>query len=262
MNPLLALFNQKKENILNVYCTAGYPKLNSTTRVIDALQSNGVDIVEIGMPYSDPLADGDTIQQSSSIALQNGMRITVLLNQLNEYKPKLSVPLILMGYMNPLLQYGFAQFCAQAKQAGVCGLIIPDMPLTEYIQQYQSIMNEHELCSIFLVTPNTSKQRVLMIDGLTNGFIYAVSSSSTTGSTQDFEAVQAYLLRLKSYELRNPILVGFGISTAAQYKQVCTVANGGIIGTAYIKALAQSSDIELITHEYIHSIRGSKQLVQ
>src|SRR5258705_6792474 len=182
MNRIQELFNNKKSNVLNVYCTAGYPKLDSTLSVMKALQQYGADIIELGMPYSDPLADGPVIQHSSSIALANGMTIKKLFEQLKDFRKEISIPVILMGYMNPVLQYGFEKFCADAKAVGIDGLILPDLPEHEFETEYGAIIEKYGLDFIFLVTPETSEARVRQLDGLSTGFLYAVSSSSTTGN--------------------------------------------------------------------------------
>ena len=205
------MFKKKNERILNVYCTAGYPRLDSTVPVMKALQQNGADIIELGMPYSDPLADGPVIQASSTVALANGMTIKKLFEQLKDFRKNISIPVILMGYMNPVLQYGFEKFCADAAAAGIDGLILPDLPEYEFETEYGDIIKKHGLDFIFLVTPETSDERIKKLDELSTGFLYAVSSSSTTGSDKNMTAVTGYLQKLKSLQLRNSILVGFGI---------------------------------------------------
>ena len=254
MSRLQQIFNHKKERVLNVYCTAGYPSLNSTMHVINALSQNGADLIEIGMPYSDPLADGDTIQASSAIALKNGMTIKVLFEQLKELRSVTNTPVILMGYLNPILQYGFEQFCADAATVGVDGLILPDLPEHEFEKEYGSIIKKYGLDFIFLITPETSELRVRKLDILSTGFLYAVSSSSTTGNEKDFDAVKLYLERLKNMQLKNPFLVGFGIKDAFTFKEACVHANGAIIGSAYIKALENATDIETKTKEFLKGI--------
>ncbi len=249
------------QRILNVYCTAGYPKLDSITQVIKALNDNGADLIEIGMPYSDPLADGPVIQASSSIALSNGMTLKILFEQLKNMRSKSpslggvgEAAIILMGYMNPLLQYGFEKFCADAAEVGVDGLILPDLPEYEFENEYGSIIKKYGLDFIFLVTPETSEERVRKLDSLSTGFLYAVSSSATTGGETDFDAVEQYLQRLKSYQLKNPILVGFGIKNKQTFDAACKYSNGAIIGSAYIKALEKTTDIEVTTKQFLDSI--------
>ena len=254
MSKLQAIFRNKVGNVLNVYCTAGYPNLDSTLQIIDTLQNNGADIIELGMPYSDPLADGPVIQQSSLVALENGMTITTLFNQLKQRLSDSKVAIILMGYMNPVLQYGFERFCKDAAAVGVSGLILPDLPEYEYETEYGAIIKKYGLDFIFLVTPETSEERVRILDSLSSGFLYAVSSSSTTGNEKDFNAVEKYLERLKSLNLKNPILVGFGIKDKETFTTACKYANGAIIGTAYIKALEGQTNIELATKTFLEGI--------
>ncbi len=254
MKRLDKLFNEKKSHVLNMYCTAGYPQLNSTMQVMKALQANGADIIELGIPYSDPLADGPVIQQSGSIALANGMTIQKLFEQLKNFRKVINVPVILMGYLNPVLQYGFEKFCADASANGIDGLILPDMPEHEFEKEYGTIMENYHLDFIFLVTPETSEERIKKLDALSSGFLYAVSSSSTTGSDKNMVEVSNYLQRLKSYRLKNPILAGFGIKDKATFDAVCRYANGGIIGSAYIKALEGETDINAATESFLKPI--------
>lgn len=202
MSRIKSLFEQKKSRVLNVYCTAGYPKLNSTLEVMKALQQNGADLIELGMPYSDPLADGPVIQHSGSIAIANGMTIHELFAQLKEFRKEISVPVILMGYMNPVLQYGFEQFCADAASVGVDGLILPDLPEYEFETEYGAVIKKYGLDFVFLVTPETSEERIQQLDNLSTGFLYAVSSSSTTGSDKNMTDVDTYLQKLKSMQLK------------------------------------------------------------
>ncbi len=255
MNRLETLFKKKSDNILNVYCTAGYPQLNSTVDVMKALQENGADIIELGMPYSDPLADGPVIQQSSSIALANGMTIKKLFEQLKNFRKDITIPVLLMGYMNPILQYGFEKFCADAAAVGVDGLILPDLPEHEFETEYGAIIKKHRLDFIFLVTPETSEARIKKLDELSTGFLYAVSSSSTTGKDKNMTDVTGYLQKIKNLKPRNPVLVGFGIKDRNTFKTACANANGAIIGTAYINALAHGGNIDDITKDFLHSIK-------
>ncbi|MBI1779786.1 MAG: tryptophan synthase subunit alpha [Sphingobacteriales bacterium] len=254
MSRIKNLFETKQRHVLNVYCTAGYPQLDSTIKVMKALQENGADLIELGMPYSDPLADGPVIQHSSTIALANGMTIKTLFEQLKDSRKDINVPLILMGYMNPVMQYGFEKFCADAASVGVDGLILPDLPEYEFETEYGAIIMKHGLDFIFLVTPETSEERIKKLDTLSTGFLYAVSSSSTTGSDKNMTDVNAYLQRLKSYGLKNPVLVGFGIKDKTTFETACANANGAIIGTAYIKALENSNDVEKTTKEFLNNV--------
>ena len=256
MSRIRNLFQNKGNNILNVYCTAGYPQLDSTLEVMKALQENGADIIELGMPYSDPLADGPVIQQSSSIALANGMTIKKLFTQLKDLRKDISIPILLMGYMNPVLQYGFEKFCADAASVGIDGLILPDLPEYEFETEYGEIIKRHGLDFIFLVTPETSEQRVKKLDELSTGFLYAVSSSSTTGSNKNMTDVKSYLQKLKGLNLKNPVLVGFGIKDKSTFEAACKHTNGAIIGTAYIKALGGPGNIADITRKFLEGIKS------
>ena len=260
MSLIKNLFQNKSRNILNVYCTAGYPHLNSTLAVMRALQNNGADMIELGMPYSDPLADGPAIQHSNSIALKNGMSIETLFEQLKNFRntqnveDAIKIPVILMGYMNPVLQYGFEKFCKKAAEASVDGLILPDLPEYEYQTMYGSLIKRYGLDFIFLITPETSEERIRRLDALSTGFLYAVSSSSITGSDKDFTPVESYLQRLQAMNLNNPVLVGFGIKDKATFQSACKYANGAIIGTAYIKTIENSIDIEKDTRQFLSGI--------
>ena len=240
---------------MNVYCTAGYPHLNSTLEVMKALEENGADIIELGMPYSDPLADGPVIQQSSSVALANGMTMKTLFEQLKNFRNEISVPVVLMGYMNPVLQYGFENFCRDAAAVGIDGLILPDLPQYEFETEYGAIIKKYGLDFIFLVTPETSDERIKELDDLSSGFLYAVSSSSTTGSDKNMTDVTSYLKKLQSLKLKNPILVGFGIKDKQTFEAACSYASGAIIGTAYIRALENATDVKPITKKFLSSIK-------
>lgn len=255
MSRIKELFQKRKSNVLNVYCTAGYPQLSSTIEVIKALQENGADIIELGMPYSDPLADGPVIQQSSSIALANGMTIKRLFEQLKDLRKEIGIPVVLMGYMNPVLQYGFEKFCADAARVGVDGLILPDLPEHEFETEYGAIIKKYGLDFIFLVTPETSEERLKELDKLSSGFLYAVSSSSTTGADKNMTDVKGYLQKLKALGLKNPVLVGFGIKDRSTFEAACANANGAIIGTAYIKALAEPGNVADLTRKFLESIK-------
>lgn len=254
MNRIEQVFKNKSNKVLNVYCTAGYPKLDSTLEVMQALQESGADLIELGMPYSDPLADGPVIQHSGSIALSNGMTIATLFKQLKDFRKTVTVPVILMGYMNPVMQYGFEKFCADAAAVGVDGLILPDLPQYEFETEYGAIIKKYGLDFIFLVTPETSEKRVKELDALSTGFLYAVSSSSTTGGDKDFGAVETYLQRLKNLQLKNPVLVGFGIKDKQTFESACKYSNGAIIGSAFVKALENSSDIKADTKKFIANV--------
>lgn len=237
MNRIKRAFEQKKP-LISIYTTAGFPQLNDTVEVIKALEAAKVDLVEIGLPFSDPLADGPTIQQSSTKALENGMSTALLFEQLKGIRQSVSIPLILMGYFNPVLQYGVAEFCAQCEATGIDGLILPDLPLEIYIRDYQAIFERHGLSMIFLITPQTSEQRIRAIEAVSNTFIYMVSSSSTTGKTSGFsETNLAYFKRIADMNLNVDTLVGFGIADATTFAQASQHARGAIIGSAFIRHL-------------------------
>jgi len=257
MSRIQELFSRKNSNVLNVYCTAGYPHLKSTRQVLKALQESGADLVELGMPYSDPLADGPVIQASGTQALANGMSITVLFEQLQGFREEIKLPVVLMGYMNPVLQYGFEKFCADAKSAGVDGLILPDLPEHEFETVYGPVIRKYGLDFIFLVTPETSETRIRKLDGLSSGFLYAVSSSATTGKDKDFSAVETYLERLRNMNLKNPVMVGFGVKDKQTFASACKHVNGAIIGTAFIRHLEGAADNEIADRvsAFIQNIR-------
>ncbi len=256
MNRIDELFNRKKNRVLNIYCTAGYPQANDTIAIMQSLQSSGADMIELGMPYSDPLADGPVIQASGTRAIGNGMTINKLFNDLKAFRNTISLPVILMGYMNPVLQYGFERFCKEASETGIDGLILPDLPMYEYEKEYAAIIEKNNLRFIFLVTPETSDERVRMLDNLSTGFLYAVSSSSTTGNEKSIGVQKNYFQRLHELKLKNPVLIGFGIKDKASFDTACEYANGAIIGTAYISALENADNIQHTTKEFINGIIG------
>ncbi|WP_318344194.1 tryptophan synthase subunit alpha [Flagellimonas baculiformis] len=231
---------QEDKKILSIYFTAGYPSLNDTVKIIQDLEKSGVDLIEIGLPFSDPLADGPTIQESSTAALKNGMTTTLLFEQLKDIRKTVSIPLILMGYFNPVLQYGVEAFCQKCEDIGIDGLILPDLPLDVYQEEYETIFKKHGLINVFLITPQTSDARIKAIDDASEGFIYMVSSASTTGAKEGFGKEQsAYFERIAAMNLKNPQIVGFGISNAQTFQQTTSKAKGAIIGSAFIKHLTQ-----------------------
>lgn len=254
MNRIQNLFSGEKKNILSIYFTAGFPALNDTHKILYALQEHGADLVEIGMPYSDPLADGPVIQHSSMVAIHNGMTIKLLLEQLKDCRNSVHLPLILMGYLNPVLQYGIENFCRDAHDAGIDGLILPDLPLYEFENEYKAVFQQYDLSVVFLVTPETSEARIRKIDEAGNGFIYAVSSSSITGTAQNMAAQEGYFRRLKEMDLNNAFLIGFGIKDSKTFSQACKYAAGAIIGTAYIKAIENSVNVKSDTEKFLNSI--------
>lgn len=256
MNLLEKIFVDGSKSKLNIYFTAGYPGLNNTGTIMLELQQHGADIMEIGMPYSDPVADGPVIQQSNAIALKNGMTIKLLFEQLAEVKEKIHIPVILMGYLNPVLQYGIKAFCKNAEAAGVSGIIIPDLPMYEYEKQYQTIFKKHNLAMIFLVSPETSDERIKKADNLSNGFLYAVSSSSTTGEKEMGDAQHEWFKRIKKMTLKNPVLIGFGIKEKKDFELACEYASGAIVGSAFIKALAKTNNLEKTVGDFIKIYKG------
>lgn len=245
---------REQKKLLSIYFTAGYPELNDTTRIIRELQNGGVDMIEIGLPFSDPLADGPTIQDSSTKALRNGMSTEKLFEQLENIRKDVTIPLIIMGYFNPMLQYGIEAFCARCADIGIDGLIIPDLPVEVYEASYRETFEKYGLANIFLITPQTSENRVRKIDSASEGFIYMVSSASVTGAKNTFgDAQQEYFDRIAALQLETPRIVGFGISNAATFKAATAKADGAIIGSAFIKHLTHNG-VEKI-NEFISGIR-------
>jgi tryptophan synthase alpha chain len=244
MSRLTRLFEQKKEGLLSIFFTAGYPKLSDTLLVAEALQAAGVDLIEIGIPFSDPLADGPVIQESNKVALANGMTVSLLLQQVRTLRQSVHIPILLMGYLNPVLQYGMDRFLREAAEAGVDGLIFPDLPLAEYEAKYEPTFRAYQLSHVFLIAPTTSPARVAEIERLSTSFIYAVSASSTTGSQSAFSAAQlAYFQALKDHHFRLPVMIGFGISNEQTFQTVCQYGSGGIIGSAFIRHLGKSNNL-------------------
>ena len=259
MNRISALFASRKDPILNIYATAGYPNFGDTMLVLNALQEGGVDIIEIGMPYSDPIADGETIQQSNQVSLDQGMTVTHLFDQLKNMRPSISVPVLLMGYINPVLQFGVERFCQKCQEVGVDGLILPDLPLAEYQQSYQSIFEQYGLLNIFLITPQTSDERIIQIDAVSEGFIYMVSSASTTGAKSGISTDQeTYFKRIDNMKLKNPRLVGFGISDRESFIKASNGASGAIIGSAFVKLLGNARNLREEIVGFVKSIKGLK----
>jgi len=256
-NRLTKLFENKKENVLNIYFTAGYPKLNDTVKIAELLEKAGADILEIGMPYSDPMADGPTIQASGDVALANGMSIKTLFEQLKGIRNRVSIPICLMGYINPVMQYGIEKFCEDAEAVGVDALILPDLPYQEYKDLYQQKFEQHNLSNVFLVTPQTSDERLKLIDEVGSGFIYVVSTNSTTGNADKGLASRTdYFERIQKAQLQNPTLIGFNIKDNETFSLACQYANGAIIGSAFIRLLKDSTNLEKDIKEYIAAVKG------
>ncbi len=255
MNRITSKLKEPKK-LLSIYFTAGFPKLNDTVEIIKRLQDAGVDMVEIGLPYSDPLADGPTIQKSSSTALKNGMSTRKMFEQIQDIRKNIDIPLIVMGYFNPMLQYGVRQFCKDVSDAGIDGLIMPDLPYDYWLEHHKQDYEDFDLKYIQLITPQTSKERILEIDKQSkDAFIYMVSSSATTGSQSGFAEEQLnYFDRIASYDLESPQIVGFGIKDSTTFKQATKHAKGAIIGSAFIKALEKES-IKGI-EDFVKSIRA------
>lgn len=256
MTAIYDAIKRKNGDCLNVYFTAGYPTLESTTEILTALNENGADLIELGLPYSDPLADGTTIQESSSIALKNGMKLDVLFDQLKSVKGKIQTPIILMGYYNQLLQYGVEKFLSIASESGVQAMIIPDLPMDVYEEKYQELFATYNIGMSFLITPETSDERIRQADKLSNAFIYMLSQTGITGKTGDIQQEQInYFDRINKMELKAPRLIGFGIHDKASYQMACTHSDGAIIGSAFIRALSKGEKIEETTKRFISSLR-------
>jgi tryptophan synthase alpha chain len=258
MNTIESIFKYKKD-ILSVYFTAGYPELNDTVSIIKSLERSGADLIEVGIPYSDPLADGPVIQQSSSKALKNGINPDIVFEQLHSINGTIKIPLVIMAYLNQLLVYGFEKFLYSCSLTGIQALIIPDLPLYEYETKYKALFETYGLSNVFLVTPQTSDERIRKIDNLTDAFIYLVSSSSITGVKNTVSEQQiTYFERIKGMGLKNPTLIGFGISDHHTYKTACAHASGAIIGSAFIKALSGPSTVEQKVNEFVNSVKYGK----
>jgi tryptophan synthase alpha chain len=257
MNRLKQLFDTKKNNILSVYYTAGFPEIGATLKIAEALEKSGADFLEIGFPYSDPLADGPVIQNSSQVSIENGMTLKVLFEQLKDLRNRVTIPILLMGYANPMIQYGVANFCKAAAEVGIDGVIVPDLPLSEYEEFYKDDFIKNGLSNIFLVTPQTSEDRIRKIDELSNGFIYLLSSSSTTGKDLDVsDAIGTYYQRVKDMNLKNPLIIGFGISDQQSFRRANEYAAGAIVGTAFVKTIGDSANYLAHIPAFIKKIKG------
>ncbi len=255
MNRIDKLFQTKKKRVLSIYFTAGFPKLDDTLPVMQAIEEAGADIIEIGIPYSDPIADGPTIQESNKIALDNGMSLRKLFSQLQTMRDHISLPVVLMGYLNPILQYGIEDFCAKCQDLGVDGLIVPDLPMTQYLEDYKNIFQTYNLRNTFLISPQTKAERILDIDTHSDGFIYMVSSHSITGAKYGISEEQLnYFDRVEEMHLKNPRLIGFGISDADSFTKASNYSNGAIIGSAFINVIKESKDLQKDIKDYIQSV--------
>lgn len=245
MNRINHLFNNNKKDLLSIYFCAGAPTLDDTADVIRTLEKHGVDMIEIGIPFSDPMADGLVIQNAATQALHNGMSLKLIFEQLRNIRRNVKIPLILMGYLNPIMQFGFEHFCRKCTESGIDGVIIPDLPFKDYQERYRIIAQRHNVKVIMLITPETSEERVREIDKYTDGFIYMVSSAATTGAQQDFnEQKRAYFKRIEDMHLNNPLMVGFGISNKATFQAACEHAAGAIIGSRFVTLLKEEMDAE------------------
>jgi tryptophan synthase alpha chain len=247
-NRINQLFETKKKDILSIYFCAGYPEADNTAEVIRALEKNGVDMIEIGIPFSDPMADGEVIQNAATRALRNGMSLKKLFGQLENIRNDVQIPLLLMGYLNPVMQYGFENFFRTCQKCGVDGCIIPDLPFDDYLNDFKPIAERYHVKVIMLITPETSEERIRLIDEHTDGFIYMVSSAAITGAQKSFDTEkQTYFRRIRSLSLRNPCMVGFGISNKETYRAVRDKASGAIIGSKFVALLGEykSPDIAI-----------------
>ncbi|PHQ57028.1 MAG: tryptophan synthase subunit alpha [Lutibacter sp.] len=245
---------QENKKLLSIYFTAGFPTINDTVPILKELEASGVDFIEIGLPFSDPLADGPTIQASSTAALKNGMTTEILFRQLKDVRKSISIPLIIMGYFNPMMQYGVEEFCRKCAEIGIDGLIIPDLPVKEYHKNYKAIFEKYNVINVFLITPQTSNERICFIDKISSGFIYMVSSACVTGSKTTFGNVQnEYFKRIDTMKLKAPQIVGFGISNSETFKQATKYAKGAIIGSAFVKHLAEKGINSI--NEFVTKIR-------
>lgn len=255
-NPSLSEVFANRRNLLSIYFTAGYPQLDDTAQVIKALDSAGVDMIEVGFPFSDPLADGPVIQESSKVALSNGINTQLIFDQLKSIKGSVQAPLIAMGYLNPVLQFGMERYLQCCVESGIQAVILPDMPVEVYREEYADLFEKYEIPMVFLITPSTSDERIRLIDSISKSFIYMVSTSATTGARTGFsETNLAYFERVKALQLRSPLIIGFGISNSDTFNQACQFANGAIIGSAYIKAIAEG-DLAINTEHFIRSIKA------
>ena len=238
MNRINNLFKTKKSDVFSIYFCAGHPDVENTTNVIRTLEKNGVDMIEIGIPFSDPMADGAVIQNAATQALRNGMSLRLLFKQLKDIRKTVKIPLLLMGYLNPVMQYGFENFCKSCNECGIDGCIIPDLPFEDYLNDFKPVADKYDVKVVMLITPETSDERVHFIDSHTDGFIYMVSSASTTGAQSSFDAQkQKYFQRVSAMSLRNPRMVGFGISNKETFRTACENASGAIVGSKFVSLL-------------------------
>jgi tryptophan synthase alpha chain len=258
-NKINQLFHSKGNNLLSIYFTAGYPKLNDTIPVLRELQSQGIDMVEVGIPFSDPMADGPVIQASGNTAIKNGMSLKVLFNQLKDMRSEITIPVLLMGYLNVVMQYGLEAFCRDCKAVGVDGIILPDLPMKDYLEEFKPVMDQYGLAMVLLITPDTSDERIRAIDDNTSSFIYMVSSASTTGAQSSFNDIKLdYFKRINEMGLKNPRLVGFGISNRTTLDAAWNNSSGAIIGSRFIECLTQTDDAKSAVNMLMEGLCAKK----
>lgn len=258
MNRINQLFSRKQKDILSIYFCAGFPTLEGTVNTIKALEKKGVNMIEIGIPFSDPMADGPVIQHAAIQALKNGMTLKLLFEQLKDIRKEVSIPLVLMGYLNPIMQFGFENFCRTCQESGIDGVIIPDLPFKDYMDEFRPIAGKYDVKVIMLITPETSEERIRLIDEHTDGFIYMVSSAAITGAQKDFNAQkQAYFQRIAEMNLRNPRMIGFGISNKQTFEAASAHAAGSIIGSKFVTLLDdENGDAEKATEKLLEALKS------
>lgn len=258
MNRINQLFSAKQKDILSIYFCAGFPTLEGTVNTIKALEKKGVNMIEIGIPFSDPMADGPVIQHAATRALKNGMTLNLLFDQLKDIRKEVHIPLVLMGYLNPIMQYGFENFCRTCRETGIDGVIIPDLPFKDYMEEFRPIAEKQDVKVIMLITPETSEERIRLIDEHTDGFIYMVSSAAITGAQNDFNAQkQAYFQRISDMNLRNPRMIGFGISNKQTFETASAHAAGAIIGSKFVTLLdEENGDAEKATDRLLEALKN------
>jgi len=255
-NRIDKLFSKKKENILSVFLTAGFPKLNDTLSLVKSLSDSGADMIEVGIPFSDPVADGPVIQQSSQAALENGMNLKLIFEQLKDLRKETSIPVLLMGYLNPVLKFGLKEFYKKCAETGIDGLIIPDLPLEEYLSDHKVLADQHNIHMVFLVSPGTKPERIKLIDQYSRGFIYVVSSNATTGTGNGIpEATISKIKEMKNLKLKNPLVMGFGIKGHKEFTEACKLVNGAIVGSSFIQLLTVSPEPLMHIPEFISNIK-------
>lgn len=257
MNRIDKLFAQKSSDILSVYYPAGFPSLDDTMTVLSELQASGVDMVELGIPFSDPMADGVVIQEAATAALSNGISLKKIFSQISDMRSSIDIPVILMGYLNPIMQFGFEAFCAECQRVGVDGVIIPDLPFNDYIEHYKEISQRYGICTVMFITPETSDERLRLIDGEASGFVYMVSSAATTGEQKSFAGEkEAYFERINSMGLRNPRMIGFGVSNTETFKAACSNSRGAIVGSLFVKLLGSGCSVSDAVAQLIKTLKG------